>query len=855
MIRVWPRFWRAELRQGKSLVILAVLGVALGVASVLSIQILSASALSAFRGSAKAVSGDSDFTVVGNAPTLPESLLIDVWGTPGVRAAWPVCRTSVAVEGVRDLRLDILGIDVLSPGPWPVTALNAPSDALRDSLAERLSVPGWVAVSPVLARENRWQVGDSIRVSQGSELRTLRIGSLVDFSRVSPLASRRLAVMDIASTQALFGARGRISQIEARLAQGVSREEVVSRVALRLGDRARIVTPEARERNVSSLLAAFRLNLTALSLVSLLVGLFLVHESVQASLVRRRTEFGLLRCLGATRTQVALMLLAESALLGLVGTALGLPLGRLGASLAVKPVSATLTNVYLVNEIEHLHIGAPLYVLAGLVGIGGALLGGLGPSLEMAGRDARTLLLPFALHERAGRLASRLALAGMAVIVVGGLWFLAFGHVLRVGGFVLALLMLLALPLFTPRLVQFVGRRRLGRGFGWTYSLRTMALRLHTASFAIAALAISVSMLVAITLLVGSFRKTLETWVATTLTADVYITSESWARGANEAGLDASLIAELKARPEVEEAETLCQTRLWTTGRGQREADTDITISGVGFASSLRALRIPLRDGDPAGALIKIRDQGWVMVSEPLARRRGLSIGDSLRLATESGPVGLPIAAVSYDYSSDAGVAVVSASTLERLVGPSPVTNVALFLKPGVNADKVIDGLRARYVERPLLIRSNRDLRREIFRIFDQTFAVTRLLQAMALLVAALGISLALVVIARERRSELALYRALGALRGQLVPLLLYEALSMGVLGWVMGSAGGIALAMLLVHVVNPAYFGWTIRSSWPWPELAQEAFTIFAAAVLAGLPVALRVSRMPAEDLARDAL
>src|SRR5262245_60251546 len=207
MIRFWPRLWRAELRQGKTLALLAVLGVALGVASVLSIQILSASALSAFRGSAKAVSGDSDLTVVGNAPTLPESWLIDVWAIPGVQAAWPVLRTSVAVLGVRDLRLDVMGVDVLSPGPWPVSPDRAPGDAVRDSLALRLSVSGWAAISPSLARENGWSVGDSIRVSQGSAIHTLRIGSLVDFSRLSPLASRRLIVMDIASAQDLLGVR------------------------------------------------------------------------------------------------------------------------------------------------------------------------------------------------------------------------------------------------------------------------------------------------------------------------------------------------------------------------------------------------------------------------------------------------------------------------------------------------------------------------------------------------------------------------------------------------------------------------------------------------------------------------
>ena len=845
MIGWWPRLWRAEIHRGKSLGILAVLGVALGVASVLSIQILSASALSAFRGSAKAVSGDSDLTVVGNASTVPESLLVAVWETPGVRVAWPTLRTSVAVEGIPELRLDVLGVDVLSPGPWP--AATAPSDSVRDALAARVSSPGWVAVSPQLARQNGWDVGDSIRASQGSRTHVLEIGALVDFTRVSPLASRRLAVMDIASAQALFGQRGTVSEIQVLVEDGSS-EDVMSRLAARLGHQARVVTPEARERNVESLLAAFRLNLTALSLVSLLVGLFLVHESVQASLVRRRTEFGLLRCLGATREQIIALLLTEAGLIGILGTAIGLPLGRLAAALAVEPVSATLTNVYLVNEIESLRVGGSLYALAFLVGVGGALLGGLLPSLEMAGRDSRTLLLPFGLHERAGRLAWRLALWGLILIAVGTLWFAGLGRHMRDGGFVLAFVVLLALPLLTPRVVQLAGLLGRTRGFGWTYSLRTVVLRLHTASFAIAALAVSVSMLIAITLLVGSFRKTLETWVETTLTADVYVTSESWTRGSADAGLHPRLVEELAGAPGVLEVETLRQARLWS-------GDAEITMSGVGFAPSLTALRIPLKEGDAAVALQRVRDGRAAMVSEPLARKRGWSVGDSLVVSTSSGPVSLPIAAVSYDYSSDAGNAVVSLATLDRLAGPGPITNVALFAEPGANVDAILSAIRNRYASLPLLIRSNVDLRREIFRIFDQTFAVTRLLQVMALLVAALGISLALLVIARERRSELALYRALGALREQLVPLFLYEALTMGVFGLVLGGVGGIALAYLLVHVVNPAYFGWTIQSSWPWLELIQEVITILLAAVLPALPVALSASRMPAEDLARDAL
>jgi len=191
--------------------------------------------------------------------------------------------------------------------------------------------------------------------------------------------------------------------------------------------------------------------------------------------------------------------------------------------------------------------------------------------------------------------------------------------------------------------------------------------------------------------------------------------------------------------------------------------------------------------------------------------------------------------------------------TMADAFGPGPVNSVALYLLPGADPDAVADRIRARFPGAPLNLRSNRSLRAEVLRIFDQTFAVTRLLQVMALLVAATGITLTLLILARERRGELALYRALGAHRRQVFGFFVGKGLGIGVAGLALGLAGGAALAAVLIYLINRAYFGWTIQVAWPWSSLASAAATIVAAAVAASVYPALAASRAPAGQLSRD--
>lgn len=845
MRRYLLRTLAARLRSGRALFLLTLFGVALGVASVLSIQILNRNALGSFAGTVKAVSGEADLTVLGRGPALDERAYPRALGVAGVAGAWPVHRVNVALGGERESYLEIVGLDLFAPVrvPWQPRAGEDAVDFTR-----ALSQPGWVAVTPALAAERGWRVGDTLEVTSGSRRAQLSIGALVDFHRVSPLASRRLAVMDIGQSQRLFGSPGAISQLDVQLAAGADRQQVAARLERALGPAAQVVTPEQREARAAGLLSAFRLNLTALSLISLFVGAFLVYESTLASLVRRRAEFGLLRSLGAGRAQVLGLVLAEVGLLGALGVAVGLPLGYWVAAANVHSVSATLSNLYLLEEIESLALPPFIYLMAALVGIGGALAAALHPALEMSRRDTRSLLAAFSLHERIGTSAGRLALAGAALVALAGAWYVALGHGWRPAGFVLGLALLVAVPLGSPLAIRLLTARLPAGRFGLGYGLRSVGARLQTTAFAVAALGVAVSMLVGITLLIGSFRRTVELWVGKTAQADIYISPESWARGRAGATTDPGLVAALEAQPGVRAADRLRQVFVTVDGRR-------IALGGLDAALPGGESRVVLLQGEPGEAFRRLRDEGAVLIGEPLARKARLGRGDTLAVYGPRGRLALPIAGVYADYTTETGSATMDLRWMARLLGPGPVNNVALYLEPGLDVEAAVGDLRARFADAPLRIRSNRALRDEILKIFDQTFAVTRLLQAMSLLIAVCGVALSLLVLARERVSELALYRALGARRRQIFAVFVGKGLGMGLLGLCLGGAGGAGLALVLVYLINRAYFGWTIQMHWPWGALAGQAATILAAAALASLYPALRASRTPATELTRDDL
>jgi putative ABC transport system permease protein len=837
VIRYFLRAARTQLKSGRSLFLLSLFGVALGVASVVGIQIINLNALGAFRGSMEAVSGDADLTVVGTLPTLAESVYPEVLATQGVEAAWPLYRIDVALEdgSEGDIFLEVIGVDFFTP-------IDVPWEGPEVDFSEALGSPGWVAVTPELARERGWKEGDRLTVSLGTRQAKLYVGALSNFLEASPFASPRLAVMDIAQAQSLLGRPGELHQIDVKLREGSSREDVVSRLRERLGQRALVETPEQREQQAGDLLSAFRLNLTALSLISLFVGGFLVYSSTQASLVRRRREFGLLRSLGATHRQVFNLLAGDVLVLGSLGVAVGLPLGYLIARANVSRVSSTISNLYLLEEIHRLDVPSWFFLLAALVGIAGATLGALLPALELGRKDTRALLAAFNLHERVGRVAPWLFGTGAALIAAAGSLYLLTRDRWRPAGFVEAFLLIAALPLLTPLLVRLATDRIPVHSFGLRYGLKGLGKQLQTTPVAIAALAVAVSMVVGVTTMVSSFRETLSVWIGSTIRADIYVSTPSFRRARREAVLETSVIDRLMAHPAVEQVDRLRQFFAYSNGRRFSLAGIDMSVP-VGDRFALLA-------GDPAG----IRE-GAVLLGEPLARKAGLGVGDDLVVAGPEGPLAFSIAGIYYDYSSELGSAFMDLETMERHFGPGPINSIALYLSPGADAESVADELKRDLADVPIAIRSNRRLREEALSIFEQTFAITSLLRHMSLVIAVCGVTLSLVVLARERAAELALYRALGADRSQLFRVYLGKGLGMGLSGIGLGTVAGVAFALVLIYVVNRAFFGWTIAVYWPIGLLMRQNALILLAAALASLYPAWVASGTLATELRREDL
>ncbi len=834
MIRYYLRSLRVQFRNGKVLWLLSLFGVSLGVASVITIQIINFNAFAAFRGSMQAISGSSDLTVVGTFATFREELYPRVLETDGIIAAWPIHRVDVALVEDDPVFLEVIGVDFF-------LSRDAPWNGLQIDASDVLGQQGWAMFTPSLARERGWQIGDRISVTVGTRRVELVIGAFSNFRNSVPSASPRIVLMDLAQAQSLFGTHGELHQIDVKLANDARLDLVVDALEHKLGDSVRIITAERREHQVADLLSAFRLNLLALSMVSVFVGGFLVFSSVRAALVRRRTEFGLLRSIGATRRQLMCLLLGDVALLGFFGIVAGLPLGYFVALVNVDKVSATLSNLYLLEEIHQLEISPWVFVLGSVIGFIGAGLGALGPAVELGRKDIRSLLAAFSLHEHAqARVMSKFWI-GIVLLILVFVIYLLYGSLWRPAGFVQAFLLVMAIPLLVPCFVRYAARLSRVSSFGFAYGVQGLGRHLDSTSTAVSALAIAVSMVVGVTVMIGSFRHTLEVWISNTIQADIYISTHSSNRSRGNAGIDNATLEQLVGHPSVEYVDRLRQ--LFANSNGRR-----FFLSGVDGGVPKERFHF-IHGGEDEIA------KDSVLVGEPLAHKIGVDVGDNLVVDGPKGKISIPITGIYYDYSSELGSAFMNMETFTNYFGERDVNSVALYLSADSDVESVIDELKRVLGEKPVRLRSNRGIREGAMLVFEQTFSITKLLHYLSLFIAVCGITLSLVVLARERSSELALYRALGTSRLQIFRVYLGKGLGIGIAGLLLGTVSGVGFGFVLTYVVNPAFFGWTIALHWPIQQLIWQTAVILLSSQLASLYPALCASRIPATELRREDL
>jgi putative ABC transport system permease protein len=842
---VWRYLRRHPLLGG-----LNVLSVALGVSVYLATQIANQSANRAFAASVDLVAGKAELEITAPTRHLPETVLPQVAAVPGVSAATPLVEGFVSLPDFREDYLQILGIDIFTNAPFR-TFEPANFDAGGFDLQRWLGPSGAIAVSEEFVRQHHLKQGDKIRARVGGVDRELEIGFLL---RKDEAFDPHYAAMDIGWAQELFGRRGELSVIQLRLSDPRERDATISRLREILPKDVQVSAPARRTEEVDKMLGGFQLNLTMMSLVSMFVGMFLIYNTVSASVVRRQHEIGILRSLGVTRNEIRSLFLAEAAVLGAIGSVLGLLGGVVLARMLVRAVSATISSLYVLVSVRDLTLHPWAFALAAVIGVGSVVASAFFPAHAAAKQKPVEALHGGIRLERAVHPSMAWLISGLFCILAAAiLSWLALSTGPRWLSFGAAFFVIAGFSFLVPRVMfhfseatgkilrRFRPRRRKPK-IAMELAATNLSRALLRNSVTVAALAVAVAMVVGVSVMVFSFRKTVETWINDTLLADLFI-----APAGNESGgsafFPADVIEFLAKHPAVETVDTFREIELPMD-------DSEVTMAVIrGERRQFQFLH-----GDRAELMRRFHSEPCVFVSESFTRRHRVREGDTLALTTPDGPRSFPIVAVFYDYTRDQGIVYMSTENFARFWHDDRVHSVAIYLRPNHRGEEVTKNLWSQFgPHRHFTIFSNQSLRRRIFEIFDQTFAVTYVLLAISLFVAITGIFLALTILITERQRKLAILRAIGASAGQIRTLLLSETAMLGLLAAVIGLASGICLALVLTGVINRVFFGWTIHFAFPWRALLFTPVWILAAAIVAGIVPAWRASRMALADNLRD--
>jgi putative ABC transport system permease protein len=837
--------WR-YIAQHRLLALLNVLSVALGVAVYLAVQIANHSANQAFRASVDVVAGRAEVQLTGTSRGVPEEVFPTVARAPGVAAATPLVRGFVSLPDYPGEYLQLLGIDVFTNEPFRTfeVASFAGSDGAFD-VQGWLGAPNTIAVSEEFARQYGLTSGAALRAQVNGVNHQLRVGFVLRMTGAGS-ADPRLATMDIGWAQELFARRGTLSAIQLTLEENASRAAVQQHLREILPPDVVVSTPAQRNQQVENLLGGFQLNLTAMSLVSLVVGMFLIYNTVSASVVRRRKEIGILRSLGTTRNEVRALFLAEAGALGLLGVAAGIAGGVLLAQVLVGTVARTISTLYVMLSVREISVTPLMFVSATILGLLSVTIAAWLPAAAAAKMDPVRALHGGTILEQAVKLSPGWLWSGIGSIALAGLFsWLALTTGPRLLGFAAALFVLVGFSFLVPSATRSFSRIAARvQLLHPSLAARNLGRALVRNSVTIAALAAAVAMTIGVSVMVFSFRSTVQSWLNQTLAADLFIAPASNELVGTSSFMPPATAEFLEQHPQVEAIDTYRELALpW------REQNILVAV-----VRGTHPNRFPFIRGDAAEILHRFRNEPVVLVSESFARRNNVREGDSLDLPTPAGVRPFQIAGTFYDYTRDAGVVFMNVRTFRELWQEERFHSLAVYLRPGADVAEVEQAYRSTFSRGgEFMLWRNATLRTRIFEIFDQTFAVTYVLRTIAIVVAVVGICLGLTTLIAERSRELAVVRAIGGSAAQLRKLLLWESAMIGLLAAVIGLASGVCLSFVLTGVINRAFFGWTIQLAFPWSALALVPIWITAVAVAAGILPAWRAGKLLVAEALRE--
>lgn len=798
---------------------LTLTGIALGTAVMVAVALATRAATLSFDQSLTALAGPMTHEIRSRDGILDEQVYYRLRLEQGLRRSVPMLRETVEID---EQRVELIGID-----PLAFAGNVTGGGAVTTTLPELLTKPGAVVASVDLAERLALKPDTPRPVIIAGQRGVIEPASIFEADAGDWFSAALVA--DISTVQHLTGRRGELDAIQLQL----SAEEAQA-LATWLPADIELRAYDSQRQTFDDMTRAFRTNLSAMSLLAVLVGAFLVYNAMAFGVVQRTASFAILRMVGVTSRQLFRLLLWEAVCLGILGGVLGLALGvALGQGLLVLVVR-TVSDLYVSIDATRPDISLMQMLVAFSVSLGAVLIATLVPARNAA-QTAPVLLERESTAQEFGRTGPLWVVGSLLMIACPALIALTRGSL--IGGFVALFLLIAGYSLLCPLVLRFVVRAlgRLGGGQGASLALmavRGMRTALPRTAPAVVALAVAVSATVGVSIMIGSFRSSVDTWLGSTLQGDLYAYLD-----APGARLEPSWAELLATQPGVSRVAVARNRTRQIDGEPLRVLIID------GDAVSSRSFDIVAGPQDAADRLFS--GEEGILISEPLASRRQLEAGSTVVLDTPEGPRALRVLGIYRDYASSYGAAVLPDRIYAEHWDDRGISSVSLTLAPRVDAEVVRDRVlqlgRDRNLE--LTVVSNRQIRTRSLVIFDRTFVITDVLRVLVILVAFVGIVSALMALFLERRRDFAVLRATGVTPRQLQGIVLLQATGFGAIAGLLALPLGLAMSVLLIDVINRRSFGWSLTTQIDAGVAVQALALSVLAAALASIWPARRLA------------
>ena len=617
--------------------------------------------------------------------------------------------------------------------------------------------------------------------------------------------------MDLQEAQKIDSLEGKISRIEVFIPDGPLKDDIITKTRARLTDWAQssefiIESAEDQKKATTEMSSAFRLNLTILSCLALMVGTFFILQSMEASIIRRRKEIAILRSLGIPPSNIFKLWLSESLIIGVLGSTLGVFFGYLLAQGVVRAIVTTVNQLYYDITTSGASMNWNEATIALIFGIIVSIVAGYLPAREAARVEPASVSQTGS--SEGGSLLFLTPKFGLILLFVGYIFtfipaIVINGKPIAIGGYLSAIFIVVGWGVFSTMLFRPI-TKILPNSPSCLYAksqFRNPKGRHRLATIAIVA---AFGMSAAMGILVSSFDKTLNAWINQVLRADVYIAASKGNTTSSDMFIPYEKWSRLSDNIKVEGMDLLRQIsinfkgkKIWLAGTERNNrSERKLQLSWIEKPNQEK-----LSDGE-----------SWI--SEPMMRKFSLKPGNIIEIPTPSGFKRLTIKAVYADYSNETGTVMVNRKFIERFYNDKSVTNVAVYLNPETDANSWVNSIQKEFPN--LFIRTNKKLRTESLEIFKQTFSVTYALETIAILIAVIGLGLTMTGLLLERKNELMNLRQIGTSRKEIAKSAMFEGLTLSIVGSLGGIALSLSLGWLLINKINVQSFGWTLNQSIP---------------------------------------